>query len=146
MADIVGFATSTITLLATACDAYQTLHGVLEGMRNASKCIDSLRQDVDNVCIVLGALRSLLEDEETSNGVSQSLTSESLTKILNHCLRSANDVRDMISDFTPHKKGQKLSRWRSGMWVVKRRVVEGYRRDLHEQKMTLSMALAVASW
>lgn len=146
MAEIVGFTASTISLLATAYHAYQTLYSVLEGIKHAPKCIRSLGQDIDDVCIILGALQGLLEDEEMSDGVSQSLASESLTKILNHCMRSATELGDMLKDFTRGETGEKLSRWRRGMWVLRKPVVEGYRRDLHEQKMTLSMALAVASW
>lgn len=146
MAEIVGFAASTITLLATAYDTFQTLYNILEGIQNASKCINSLRQDIHDVCHMLGNLQSLLNDEETSHGVSRSLTSESLTKILNCYLRSANNLGNMVSEFKSGETGEKLGLWRSGMWVVKRRVVEGYRRDLREQKMTLCLALAVANW
>ena len=149
MAEAVGFASGVITLVATAYTSCQVTYNAIRSIQDAPKHISILVSDLEDFYLVLGTLQALLNDEETSQGVTQPATSSNLSKVVTDCIAVFNGISCIVNEYQDLSKAPKsksASRtWRRVRWTFKEKEIERMKRNLVACKVTLNMAVSVAN-
>ena len=145
MADAIGLTASLITLVATAYGSCRTLYNLSSGICNAPRHIRAVSQDLEDYCLVLGTLQSLLSDHDYHFTGSRASTSKDLAMVLQNSLAVFKDLNTILGSYK--KSGvlscvDKRARWR---WHFKEKEIEALRTSLNAQKLTMNTAISVAN-
>ena len=145
MAEAVGFTSAIVTLVTTAYSSCQELYSTLDGVRNASKHIAAISNDLQDFYSVPGAIQALLDDEELSAGIAHYSHSESLREVLKNCIAVFKELKTIVSDYQAHEKNSAAGTWQHVKWIFKESEIKRLRSDLMGCKTTLNLAISVAA-
>ena len=145
MAEAIGLSSAILSLVTTAYSSCQKLYSTFNKVRNAPKHIAAISKDLEDFYLVLGAIQSLLDDEEFSAGIVQYAQSKNLCKVLEDCILVFKDFETIISEYQAHSKDPAIRTWQRLKWTFKESEIKDLRRNLSDCKGTLNVAISTAN-
>ena len=133
-----------LDLMAAASTSCQNLANTINGIKNPSRHVRVIGSDLKGLHDLLSELQALLEDEESTAGVVQSATSESLSKVLENVMLLCSDINSVVNDFTFYGFLIQVNLWRRVKWMWKDREFLGLRLSLIAHETTLNLGISGA--
>ena len=145
MADAIGLASGVLTLVTSAFTSCQTVYKLLKDFIDAPSHIRSLTKDLEDFFQILGTLQALLEDEETAPGVVRPTVTNNLQSVLDNCILVFNDLSVIVQEFKERWHTERTKDWIHLKWSFKHKSIEELSNTLAAHKITLNLAISVAS-
>ena len=134
---------SILSATAIGLHATNKLYGLVEGIRDAPREIQSVLADSRSICDILDALRRFLEENNDSELPSEII--QSLHIPLENTRWVADELVDKISPFVTEKGELKKSKWIGVKWSYYQKDVKQLGAQLSNGKSTLNMVLTVVN-
>ncbi|KAF2843435.1 hypothetical protein M501DRAFT_1028235 [Patellaria atrata CBS 101060] len=146
MADPLSIASGIVALITAAYCSCNATYDLYDGIRSAPKDIRALSDELRSFYVVLGTLKSLVDDKDTIRGVLHPSGVEDLHTAIASCIGVICRLRCIATKyFVSESKMDLKGRWKGLQWTVTRKEVVRLREQLSGCKITLSIAIASAN-
>ena len=143
---------------ALVTNVYKLCFGVyqtIDSIKSAPKHLRTISQDLKVFYSILGNLQGYLDHEDTARGVLHPATSKDLDVVLHGCVTTLQDLHIIVNGFikkfgteqsTSKRAGtDDVTKWQSFRSSWKEGEIRTLRTHLANYKITLNIAIAVAS-
>jgi len=143
MTDPLSVAASIVGVTVPALHGTRLLLDDLQGIADAPKAVESLKEDLLSVDMALKSLQAVKDPEWKSLG--ETVAHESKVAISN-CKRACDMFRTDLQRWTRHSEGGKLS-WqdRANVGFFKQRRVKSTSEQLQTCKLTINSVVGIAT-
>jgi hypothetical protein len=143
MAEPLSVAASIVGVTVPALHGTRLLLDDLQGIIDAPKTVESLKEDLRSVDLALKSLQAVHDSEWKSLG--ETVADESKVAI-NSCTRACNTFRADLQRWTRHSEEGKLS-WkdRANVGFFKQRQIKSTSEQLQTCKLTINLVVGIAT-
>ena len=147
MAEAVGLAASIITLVSLAYKSCKNLSDSITRMEDAPKHVFAIANDLEDLYSLLGTLQAVLEEGDSLAATLEPAMSGNLSQVLSHCLNIFKATNIIVAEYDNRNHSIiGMHAWKRLKWSFMEKEIQDARRELAQCKLTLNMAVSVATW